>query len=61
MTSDELVDALKEEFCEVKRFSAENPMGRFCAYTPAGEKAFGQTLREALSNLLTIVNEKHQE
>lgn len=56
MNSDELVEALGEDFYEVKRLVAKSPVGQFVAYSTT-ERAFGETMHEALQKLYTLLHE----
>ena len=56
-TIEGLIDELNDEFYELKRLVNETPDGRFVAYSPT-DKAFGHTSKEALKNLLKLVNDR---
>lgn len=54
INSDELVEQLGDDFYEAKRMVGEG----FFAYS-VEERAFGKTLKEALQNLLKLVNDRN--
>jgi hypothetical protein len=55
--SDELIEKLGDDFYELKRLVIETPLGQFYAYSKK-ERAVGFTAKEALGNLLKLVNDR---
>jgi len=60
MEIQEILDKLGNEFYEVKRLINPTPFGGYCAYS-IEERALGKTFKEALENLLKIVEKKRND